>query len=110
MGKEEPELLVEGTKQKEGDTADHGDRPKPLTATPERVATPVLMHDGVPVVCDAAGQEPSGAEGLGATPAALVHQSIGIDADVPLQVQSEPLPPPAPAKKSRTSWLTRKST
>ena len=107
LGKEElePDVLVEGTEQRDDDTTDHGDRPKqtgsttpsPIpVATPEPVPTPVLMHDGVPVVC--------GVEGVVTTPPESAHEGLQVEGDAPL---SDPIP--AARKKSRTSWFKGKN-
>jgi len=110
LGKEEPEpeVLVAGAKQREDDTTDHGDRPKQMksatpspesVAAPEPVPTPVLMHDGVPVVC--------GTEGSVTTSPELVDEGLQVGGDAPLQVQNDSIP--AARKKSRTSWFKGKN-
>ena len=110
LGKEdpEPEVLVAGAKQREDDSTDHGDRPKQTTsttpspkfvATPEPVPTPVLMHDGVPVVC--------GAEEVVTTSPELVHEGLQVEGDATPQIQSDSIPDAR--KKSRTSWFKGKN-
>jgi hypothetical protein len=62
-------------------------------ASPEQVPIPVLTENDLPV-------------GDSADAAALATQGVKVDGDVPLQLESEPIP--ASAKKGRMSWFKGK--